>query len=76
MAIREAPANNVNRVVRIAEKIKATKFSGGPEYKFVFKLESATNQSWRAFFTEKEKRATGLFISTEQSLILFATHLR
>lgn len=54
MAIREIPAEyrKRNRVVRIAEKIKASKFSCGPEYKFVFKIESTTSHSWRAFFAE------------------------
>lgn len=52
MAIREVPAAGQNRVVRIAEKVKASKFSGGPEYKFVFKIESNTSHSWRTFFAE------------------------
>jgi len=52
MAIREIPVARRNKVVRIAEKMKAAKFSCGPEYKFVFKIESNTSHSWRAFFTE------------------------
>lgn len=52
MAIREVPAGTRNRVIRIAEKVKASKFSLGPEYKFVFKIESNTSHSWRAFFAE------------------------
>jgi len=59
MAIKEIPANKKNRMVRIAQKVKATKFSVGPEYKFVFKIESTTSHSWRTFFAEslpKESR--------------------
>jgi len=52
MAIRETPTDNKNKVIRIAEKVKATKFSGGPEYKFVFKIESTTSRNWRAYFAD------------------------
>jgi len=52
MAIKETPAEKKNSVVSITEKIRATKFSVGPEYKFVFKIESTTSPSWRSFFTE------------------------
>jgi len=58
MAIKETPAENKNRVVRIAEKVRARKFSYGPEYKFVFKIESTTSHSWRAYFAESLPEAS------------------
>lgn len=58
MAIRETPVKQNSKLVRVAEKVKATKFSAGPEYKFVFKIESTTNPTWRAFFAESLPEAS------------------
>jgi len=52
MAIRETPTHDKNKVIRIAEKVKAIKFSAGPEYKFVFRIESTTSRNWRAYFAD------------------------
>lgn len=64
MTIKESSASNKNKVVRVAGKLKATKFSGGPEYKFVFKIESTTSYTWRAFFAESFP-AESLFLLDE-----------
>ena len=52
MAIKEIPTTPKNKVVSIAEKIKASKFNNGPEYKFVFKIQTSTSHSWRTYFAE------------------------
>jgi len=52
MAYKENSTKQKTSQVKITEKVRATKFSGGPEYKFLFALESATNRVWRSYFSE------------------------